>query len=379
MHQILDGPDAWRRLIGSEHSRLSYKADAFGHAPVPIRHEPKFRLTADDRFFCIGSCFARNVEEHLIYRGIDVLSRSILSPKAESVARHNGHVNKFTTLSMLNEIAWQLDPPDIDADDFERQKDAGWVDLQLVPGVPPVPLQRAIDRRRYLVTDYFSRVRKASVVVVTLGLNEVWKDNKKDRYLNAAPSYVAVRREPDRFQLHITDVAENVEALEALRRSLLALNGGLSIIVSVSPVPLADSFSGHDMLVANSLSKSVLLAAARTLSDRHDDTDYYPSFEMVSLAPHARAFAADQKHVADSVVKGVIARFLDLYMGLPDEEIAFRELAYLAANPDVDAAVRLCQFSSGFDHWTKHGRAAGRPLSPADGPTAAMIGVGVVN
>ena len=40
--------------------------------------------------------------------------------------------------------------------------------------------------------------------------NEVWFDKTAGRHLNAAPTFYAARREPDRYELHITDVAENV-------------------------------------------------------------------------------------------------------------------------------------------------------------------------
>jgi hypothetical protein len=46
------------------------------------------------------------------------------------------------------------------------------------------------------------------------------------------------------------------------------------------------------------------------------------------------------------------------------EPIPFNELAYLTANPDVDAAVRSASLESGFEHWLRHGRAEGRAIAP---------------
>jgi hypothetical protein len=54
----------------------------------------------------------------------------------------------------------------------------------------------------------------------------------------------------------------------------------------------------------------------------------------------------------------------------------FRELAYLEANLDVEAAVRRAEFGSGFEHWQMHGEREGRPLNPPDGPTPLMIAAG---
>src|SRR5262249_4359490 len=142
----------------------------------------------------MGSCFARNVEEHLIYNGIEVLSRRITCPAGEwHGLRINGFVNKFTTLSMLNELNWVVDRPDITQDLFESTGQ-GWRDLQLANGVSPVSLERAIERRTYLINDYFSRIRDANVIILTLGLNETWFDTRTCRYLNVAPTHSSVLR-----------------------------------------------------------------------------------------------------------------------------------------------------------------------------------------
>ena len=42
----------------------------------------------------------------------------------------------------------------------------------------------------------------------------------------------------------------------------------------------------------------------------------------------------------------------------------FDDAAYLAANPDVQIAVRVGGFRSGWQHYQKFGRAEARPLAP---------------
>lgn len=51
--------------------------------------------------------------------------------------------------------------------------------------------------------------------------------------------------------------------------------------------------------------------------------------------------------------------------GPDDLPTDFDESAYLAANPDVAAAVAAGRIGSGADHWRANGRAEGRPLTPA--------------
>jgi hypothetical protein len=49
----------------------------------------------------------------------------------------------------------------------------------------------------------------------------------------------------------------------------------------------------------------------------------------------------------------------------------FNEELYLLANPDVAQAVARGQFSSGRQHYNRHGRHEGRPLAPVDAPAPA--------
>jgi hypothetical protein len=202
------------------------------------------------------------------------------------------------------------------------------------------------------------------VVIITLGLNEVWWDAKSNRYLNAAPSFFSVRREPQRYSLEIVDVEANVNALEEIRNRLLDLRPHAKIVITVSPVPLSETFSGKDVMVANTLSKATLRVAAEAFASNHNDVDYFPTFDMISMSPRALAYEADCLHVTDQAVGQAVRQFVGLYMQKDVEPIPFNELAYLTANPDVDAAVRSGSLESGFEHWLQHGRAEGRAIAP---------------
>ena len=305
-----------------------------------------------------------------------VLSKRLVSPAVEWPFRPNGLLNKFTTPSMLQELSW-LEAPPRDPSLLFAPESGGVVDLQLAPSSKPVTPERALERRRYLTGDYFARVSQASVVVLTLGLNEVWRDEANDAWLNTSPPLPVARAEPDRFTLTVTGVAENVAALEGVRARLKAANPDLRLVVTVSPVPMNTTFSGADVLMANTLSKSVLRAAAQTFADAHADVDYFPSYEMVMLGAPRKTFLADRQHVADRVVARVIEAFLGAYYEepLPAAEPGFYEMAYLIANPDVEERVRTGELESGFAHWIESGRAQGRPMRPdGDNERLAIFG-----
>lgn len=358
----VSGDQAWKHLAKGQHSQWDaprFEADVF-----PIIHRPKFAISQSASIFCIGSCFARNIEEHLLYFGLNVLSKRIICPVEEWSARTTGLINKFTSESILNEVSWAAAQINADDPSLYSETADGWVDLQLSPGVRPVTYERAVERRAYLIGDYFARLRSADVVVMTLGLNEVWRDHLRGVYLNAAPTLWEVRKSPGRYTLEITDVAANVKALAAIHAALKALNPNIKLIVTVSPVPMSATFSGMDVVRANTLSKAVLRAAAEEFVNAHDDADYFPSYEIVTHTPRDKAYVGDCLHVMDSVVGSIMTTFTASYIGdLEPVSPGFRDLPYLAAHPDVEAAVRAGTFESGLEHWLKHGRAEGRTIS----------------
>lgn len=368
----LGATEAWRAAAQSSVNAWIGRLETSPPDRLSIAHRPKFRFDKSDKFFCIGSCFARNIEEHLLYRGVEVLSKSLRCPKNEWMYRPSGLLNKFTTHSMAQELSWTLRPPD-DWRGFLNEDDKGWSDLQLVPGCKPVSLERAIERRRYITQTYFRRLASADVVVLTLGLNEVWRDDSAGVFLNAAPSYFSCARNRDRYSVHVTDAAENTAELEALYAAVRTINARCRFVVTVSPVPMGQTFSGDDVIVANTRSKCVLRASAESFVRGHADADYFPSYEIVTQWP-GTAYVADRLHVRDDVVGEVVRQFLELYIGdLPKLDDAFLEYPYLEANPDVDAAVREEKFPSGLAHWLAVGKSENRPLRPQEYNDAMKI------
>jgi hypothetical protein len=350
----MDASEAWARAAKGKHQRWNYDDTRFQHAPVSVYHDPKFTLRSTDRFFCIGSCFARNIEEHLIYSRIEVLSKRVYSPIEEWANRPNAFMNKYTLASMLNELRWAMDPPSEVPAEWFFEADAGWLDPQLSPAANPTSFERVVERRRYLATEVFSRIRQADVVIVTLGLVEAWFDNLTGFWLNGSPPPRKIRAEPGRFSFTSTSVAQNMDWLEQVYRAIKSLNRSAKVVVTVSPVPMDTTFSGQDSAVAHVLSKAKLRVVADQFVERHDDVDYFPSFEMISLAPRSAAFSDDNIHVEDAAVGGVVRAFVKTF--IPDAPRAvegYHEMTYLRSNPEIYAAVRRGELSSGFEHWIK--------------------------
>ena len=358
----IDGAKAWDNLLANGHGRWGNIAERFTSDLMSVVPTPKLKLSATDRFFCIGSCFVRNIELELIYRDIPVLSKRISCPKEEFGHRPTGMVTKYTTASMLNELKWVLDPPP--PQDVLVETNGGWIDFQLHT-VVPVCLERAVERRRYLTEDYFARLRETDVLIITLGYVETWIDTATGFYLNMAPSPIEVRKHPGRFELERTDAAVNLKHLIEIREVLRKLAPECQIVITVSPVPMNATFSGEDVLVANTYSKATLRTAAQAFADAFSDVEYFPSYELVMLSRRETAFKNDWIHVTDDCLERVIDTFVSSHFGdVPRRFPEFTDPLYLKANPDVDDAVRRGELTSGYHHWIAHGQAEGRCLRP---------------
>jgi GSCFA family len=368
----IDGARAWENVTAAS-ARWTAKPQSGGYAASACARisgglvlpevEPKFRLDEAAGFFCIGSCFARNIEEQLLYRGLHVPSKAIAARATEWISRPNGFVNKFTTASILNELRWALDGAVFPESSIVEDR-GGWRDLQLAAGLAPVELQRARELRAG-VTAYFRQIAQAGTVIITLGLVETWYDALAEVALNAAPLPWTIRRWPERFSLAVTGYAENVALLHEIV-ALLKRYGrpAVRIVLTVSPVPMDETFSGEDVVTANQYSKSTLRAAASDVARAYDDVQYFPSFEAVVTSQRAAAYSEiDQLHVKNGAVDAVTAHFLAVYgIERPLEHPEFNELEYIFANPDVREAIIEGRIGSGFEHWRDSGRHTGRPL-----------------
>jgi GSCFA family len=367
----IDGALAWARSLAEPSAvwDVPIESDKFPRSVrgrlaagfATPRIEPKFRVSADDTFFCIGSCFARVIERQLRYRGLNVTSMRYRAEPDDPGIGATG-VNKFTTASMLNEVRWSLCGVPFPGEAIVPDR-GGFRDLQLADSTVPVSLERARERRAEL-REYFGRIRDAGVVIITLGIVEVWYDKATQLYLNVTPSPYTIEQFPGRFTVHVSDYTENYARLTETLDVLTAVGRpDLRIVVTVSPVPMHRTFTAADVLSANVYGKSTLRAVAGDAVRDRPNAEYFPSYELVTVSDRSRAYAPDQAHVTEDAGEAVARTFLSAFgLAANRDHPEFLEKDYLRANPDVRAAVAEGTFASGYEHWIRHGRADGRPL-----------------
>jgi hypothetical protein len=299
-----------------------------------IAGAPSFRFSMEDKIMTIGSCFAREIEKALAAKGFDLPAMALqLSAEERGGGTANEILNKYTVHSMANEIEWAFAPPAFDpADLFVTAGEGLWHDPHLVANMSPVTMEYAVERREKVYA-IMRRLPECRVVVVTLGLAEAWFDTKIGAYLNVMPPQAALNAEPDRFRLDVLsyeDITEGVERLLGLLRRYG--HPEHKVLLTVSPVPFKATMTGRDALAANTYSKSVQRAAAEAAVLRHDNVDYFPSYEIVTLTDRKIAYRVDNIHVNPEVVSEIMRRATRAY--LPEEAAKDDEPAAAVASQD---------------------------------------------
>jgi hypothetical protein len=279
-----------------------------------VEFDASFTLEPGERVMTIGSCFARNIEARLQELGFQVPAREIsLPPEERASDTENDLLNKYTPHSIINELRWAFDPEHPFPEESLLEARGQWHDPHLAPNVAPAPLER-VRERRAMVTDLYRELPRCRVVVLTLGLVEVWRDMRTNLYLNSIPPGPSVKQEPDRFRLEILTHAEILSALDTIHTLLKAYgHPELKLLVTVSPVPMRATFSGNDALVANTYSKSTLRSAVGEFVRGRADVDYFPSYEIATLTARTTAFQEDNRHVAPALVDAIVDRVVEAY------------------------------------------------------------------
>jgi len=86
------------------------------------------------------------------------------------------------------------------------------------------------------------------------------------------------------------------------------------VVVTVSPVPLMNTFSTMDIVVANTWAKSLLRAVAQEWASAHPNVAYFPSYEIVQNSDRAAVWEDDLRHVRGQGAQHIMELFLRKYI-----------------------------------------------------------------
>lgn len=327
--RIYGAGDAWHNVVrrnkfarwalGENPKRVENSAAMRLRAPVFLPGmSPKFTIQNSDVIFCVGSCFARNIEGALIDFGFDCAS--IPSPALRQEGLQSETLTKFSTVAMLSELRWALDPDAPFQDAFLLRHDDGtFTDLHSRHGVSRVSREEALAARQR-VAEAMRAITRSDVIILTLGLVEAWYDNELGIYLNEAPGFAVAQRDVARFSLHILDYRQNLAALQSIYELLTRkLPRSPRILLTVSPVPFTSTFSDRDVVVANTYSKATLRAVAQDFAERYEAVDYVPVYESVVNSSVGAAWKRDRIHVTDAAIRANVLHFVANYLADPDK------------------------------------------------------------
>jgi hypothetical protein len=279
---------------------------------------PKFKFRRDDKFYAMGSCFARGLENALAHHKIAVESAAPefarLRPAKKEVPPLT-FINKYNTYSILNELRWALDPgAEFPRESIVQLTKTTWDDPHTAPALEFADLEETL-KRRALMQAVTKRIENCRAVIFTLGLAEVWRDVKADVFINRTPIPFLLETEPDRYEFHLTGFAQNLANLEAIH-ALLSQYGhpDVRVVVTVSPVPLMNTFSTMNIVVANTWAKSLLRAVAQEWAVAHANVDYFPSYEIVQNSDRLAVWERDLRHVRGAGVQHIMELFLRNYI-----------------------------------------------------------------
>jgi hypothetical protein len=155
-------------------------------------------------------------------------------------------------------------------------------------------------------------IEQANVLVLTLGLIEVWRHNITGRYL-CRPPYSGYGGRPDMATFHLSTFNENYDNVKATLDLILGRYPEKQIVLTVSPVPLEATHTKADVATANTESKAVLRAVAGQICREYaQNVSYFPAYEMATVMPWP-VFKEDGRHVLPDFADRVVAAFMQAF------------------------------------------------------------------
>jgi hypothetical protein len=301
----------------------------------------KFPIGRSDKIVTAGSCFAQHIGRELVRAGYSWCDAEpaprILSDAARTKFNYGVFSwrtgNIYSAALLLQWLRWAsgLETP---SGEFWHQ-DGRCLD-PFRPTVEPggfVSQHEMFATRTTTMAAIVRSIREADVFIFTLGLTETWINRRDGQVYPMCPGTAGGEFNAE---LHIMQNGRFIEILTSLDQAfdlMKRINPGIRFILTVSPVPLTATASGDHVLVATIHSKSVLRAVAGELAQSRGDTDYFPSYEMISSFPFRGMFyQPNLRTVTDAGVAFVLRTF---FAGIQGPE-ALRSAATADAGPRRD-------------------------------------------
>jgi len=281
-------------------------------------YEPRFTIDGDTRISAAGSCFAQHIGRQFKLRGFRFMDLEpppdLLDPDDYSrfgfdlfSARYGNVYSTRQLVQLFARAAGEFAPIDDAWTDGTR-----WYD----PYRPIVEPHGFASREELLLARAAHLAAadrilpQTDVFVFTFGLTEAWRNTDDGAVYPSCPGTIHGEYDDARHEFVNFTYPEVLADFETFRERALRQNPAMRFVITVSPVPLTATASGNHVLSATMTSKSILRAVCAELYNRHDDVDYFPSYELVSSHPmRAMFFDPNLRTVAPKGVAHVMDTF----------------------------------------------------------------------
>jgi hypothetical protein len=311
-HPYKNGPDYtyWRRSIAN--------VDVLNVDPVV---DFGIKITRDMRVATAGSCFAQHIARYLKNSGFNYFVTESGHPIIPEKIRANNNYGQFSArygniytarqLFQMFERAYGRFEPNEDCWGNQQGQFLDPFRPSAQPGGFVSEVEMRLDR-----TQHLEAVRRMfedlDVFVFTLGLTECWVSTIDGAVFPLCPGVEGGEFDPARHMFHNQTVDEVVSDMTGFLMSLARVNPAASVIITVSPVPLAATARvDQHVLAATTYSKSVLRVASEMLCAQFNHVHYFPSYEIITGAFSRGAYyAEDLRNVLESGVSHVMSLFM---------------------------------------------------------------------
>lgn len=257
-------------------------------------------IDPDTRVLALGSCFACYFILWLVDHGFN---KSIPVSPYNALLTFGSDFESATAIAQ--QFRWAFG-------EFDA-KNALWIDKDKHMFEPT-------EDRRLIVR---KTLEETEVLIMTLGLSEVWFDKATGESLwRAIPEKYD---DPGRHAFRVQSYTDTAYALETIHRLCERYLPDLKIVFTISPVRLAATFRPISALTANSVSKAILRAALDEFLRAHPgqlnkNYYYFPSYEMV-LDFFRDPFREDNRHLCSFVPAKILVHFAKAYttFDVPDD------------------------------------------------------------
>ncbi|MEM8668245.1 MAG: GSCFA domain-containing protein [Planctomycetota bacterium] len=279
--------------------------------------QKQMSLSSSAQLLTVGSCFVNEIRA--VLERSDLVVHPLIDPELSELfvdeVKSNPawgqwdervHYQFFTPFTIRQEIEVALKTREQNPDAVLKRRFKGrdvFID----------PYRRSVYAKSHqdvltLRTRMNEQLRKglevSELVVMTLGLTEAFRMPRYDLFVSEY-SRIIGDEELEFVNGTHDQIASELDQTIGLIRSVFPQK---KIVLTVSPIPIARTFSGTDAITATLRGKSILRASIDTLTQRYDNLYYWPSYEYVMFSEGS--FRSDDlRHVRPETVAEITQAF----------------------------------------------------------------------